>query len=162
MPILHVQYSGQGIALNGQPVQIDPRQLIAMRGPVVSVAIKVPPEIAELLTKASKPVPPPITGFGLIDTGAVSSCIDHAAAKALGLPVVNVIKMSSATHEQVDTNVYPVSFDILGGQPISVNCPRAAGAALANQQLILLIGRDLLANAFFSYNGLTGQFTICF
>lgn len=129
---------------------------------LVNVAIKVPAEIAELLTKESKPVPPPITGFGLIDTGAASSCVDHAAAKTLGLPVVNVIKMASATHEQVDTNVYPISFDILGGQPLTVNCPRAAGAALANQQLVLLIGRDLLSNSFFSYNGLTGQITLCF
>lgn len=162
MAILHIQYSGQGIAPNGQPVQIDPRQLIAMRGPVVSVSVKVPPEIAEILTKESKPIPQPISGFGLIDTGASSSCIDHAAAKALGLPVVNVIKMASATHEAVDTNVYPLSFDILGGQQITVNCPRAAGAALANQQLVLLIGRDLLANSHFTYNGPTGQFTICF
>ncbi len=162
MAILHVQYSGQAMGPNGQPVPVDPRQLIAMRGPVVSVTIKVPPEIVELLTKESKPIPPPISGFGLIDTGAMSSCIDHAAAQALGLPVVNVIKMASATHKDVDTNVYPVSFDILGGQPITVNCPRAAGAALANQQLVLLIGRDLLANSYFTYNGPTGQFTICF
>jgi predicted aspartyl protease len=162
MPIIHIQYSGQGLTPDGKPVQIDPRQLIAMRGPVVSVAIKVPPEIAELLNRQSKPVPPPISGFGLIDTGATSSCIDHAAAQTLGLPVVNVIKMASATHEAVDSNVYPISFDILGGQPITVNCPRAAGAALANQGLVLLMGRDLLANSYFTYNGPTGQFTICF
>ena len=162
MPILHIQYSGQALAPNGQPVQIDPRQLIAMRGPVVSVAIKPPPEIAELLVRESKPVPAPITGFGLIDTGASSTCIDNAVAQKLGLPIVNVIKMASATHESVDTSVYPISFDILGGVPMTVNCPRAAGAALAIQNLVLLIGRDLLANAYFSYNGPSGQFTICF
>jgi len=162
MPIIHIQYSGQGTGPGGQPIPMEPRQLIAMRGPVVSVAIKVPPEIAELLNRQSKPIPAPISGFGLIDTGAATSCIDHEAAKALGLPVVNVIKMASATHADVDTNVYPICFDILGGAQITVNCPRAAGAALANQQLVLLIGRDLLANSHFTYNGTTGQFTLCF
>jgi predicted aspartyl protease len=162
MAVLHVQYQGHSPGPNGIMIPIDPKQLIAMRGPVLQVLIKVPPEIVDALNKQSLPIPAPIPGCGLIDTGAAYSCIDHAAAKALSLPIVNVVKMASATHEAVDTNVYPISFDILGSQPMSVNCPRASGAALANQGLLLLIGRDLLANSHFSYNGPAGQFTICF
>jgi predicted aspartyl protease len=162
MPILHIQVSGHGIGPNGQPIPIEPRQLLAMRGPVVQVAIRVPPEIAARLTSEGRPIPAPIVGFGLIDSGAASSCIDNAAAQSLGLPVVNVISMASATHASVETNVYPIAFDILGGAPLAVNSPRTAGAALANQGLVLLIGRDLLANAIFSYNGITGEFTLCF
>ena len=162
MSILHIQVSGHGLGPNGEQVQIDPRQLLAKRGPVVQVAIRVPPEIAQRLTAAEQPVPTPIVGFALIDSGASSSCIDNVAAQTLGLPVVNVILMASATHASVETNVYPISFDILGGSPMSVNCPRAAGAALANQNLVLLIGRDLLAMCHFTYNGASGEFTICF
>jgi predicted aspartyl protease len=162
MPILHVQVSGHRIGPEGQPVSVEPSQVLAMRGPVVQVSIKVPPEIAERLTSAAQPVPSPIVGFALIDSGAATSCIDNTAAQSLGLPVVNVISMASATHADVATNVYPITFDILGGAQITVNSPRTAGATLANQGLVLLIGRDLLSKAVFSYNGLAGQFTICF
>jgi hypothetical protein len=72
--------------------------------------------------------------------------------------------MASASHTATDTNVYPISFDIIGivGPRITVNCPRAAGAALAPQGLLVLIGRDLLANANLFYNGPAGQFTLAF
>jgi predicted aspartyl protease len=162
MPILHFQFSNQGTDLNGQPVPMEPRAGLAMRGPIVSVLLKVPPEIVERLIGESKPIPNSINGFGLIDTGAASSCIDSTAAQSLGLPVVDVIKMASATHADVETNVYPITFDILGGAPITVRSPRAAGAALANQGLLLLIGRDLLAHMFLSYSGTSGTFTLCY
>ncbi len=162
MPILHVQVSGHRLGPQGQPIPMEPSHLLAMRGPVVQVSIRVPPEIAERLTNTAQPVPAPIGGFALIDSGAATSCIDNEAARSLGLPVVNVISMASATHANVATNVYPINFDILGGAQITVNSPRTAGATLANQGLVLLIGRDLMSRGFFSYNGLAGQFTICF
>lgn len=162
MPILHIQVSAVGVGPNGQPVQIDPRQVLAMRGPVVQVSIRVPPEIAERLTAEGKPVPNPVNGFALIDSGAGSSCVDNAAAQTLGLPIVNVVPMASASHAMVEANVYPITFDILGNPPMTVNCPRATGATLANQGLVLLIGRDLLAMCHFTYNGTTGEFTLCF
>ena len=124
--------------------------------------VSVPPEIAEAFTKQSKPIPNPVAGFGLIDTGATGSCVDEAVAKQLQLPIVNVVKMASASHAATDRNVYPLTFDILGLGPsgkITVSSPRVVGAELGVQGLVLLIGRDLLANVCLIYNGPAGQFT---
>jgi hypothetical protein len=161
MPILHYQLNGAANGPDGKPVAIPPIQVLGMRGPVVQVSVSVPAEIAEQLAKASKPCPNPISGFGLIDTGASTSCIDDEAAMQLQLPVVNVVKMASASHAATDRNVYPISFDIVGfGAKITVNSPRVTGAELKVQGLLLLIGRDLLANTCLFYNGPAGQFTL--
>ncbi len=70
--------------------------------------------------------------------------------------------MASASHTATDRNVYPLAFDILGLGPsgkITVNSPRVVGAELGVQGLVLLIGRDLLANVCLIYNGRAGEFT---
>ena len=71
--------------------------------------------------------------------------------------------MASASHAATDRNVYPLVFDIIGLGPTgktTVASPRVAGAELGVQGLVLLIGRDLLANACLIYNGLAGEFTL--
>jgi hypothetical protein len=75
MPILDFQFSNQGTDLNGQPVPMEPRAGLSMRGPIVSVLLKIPPEIVERWIGESKTIPNSINGFGLIDTEAASSCI---------------------------------------------------------------------------------------
>jgi predicted aspartyl protease len=96
-------------------------------------------------------------GWALIDTGASSTCIDEQAAQKLGLPVIDVGFMLSATHEQVPCNIYPISI----ATPImAFNIPRALGAALAPHGLVALIGRDVLQTCNLFYNGLAGQFTL--
>jgi predicted aspartyl protease len=80
-------------------------------------------------------------GFGLIDTGASSTCIDDAIAQKMNLPVVDIVKLASASHASHDANVYPIHLDI-AGLSIGIDCERAIGAALSAQGLILLIGRE--------------------
>ncbi len=43
---------------------------------------------------------------------------------------------------------------------VTLNAPRAMGAALASQGLLVLIGRDVLQNCNLFYNGPAGQFTL--
>ena len=57
------------------------------------------------------------------------TCIDNEAAQKLQLPVIDVIKMASASHASHPANVYPVKLSI-AGLPMAINAPRAAGAEL--------------------------------
>jgi predicted aspartyl protease len=163
MPIIHCQVKAIASTPDGKQIQVPPAQALAVRGPVVQVLVSVPAQVAERLTKESKPIPSPVPGLGLIDTGATGSCVDEEVAKKLQLPIVNVVSMASAAHAATDRNVYPLTFDILGfgaTGKITVNSPRVTGAELGVQGLILLIGRDLLANTCLIYNGIAGAFTL--
>ncbi|HET6383143.1 MAG TPA: aspartyl protease family protein [Armatimonadota bacterium] len=94
----------------------------------------------------------------MIDTGATSTCIDDAVAQQLGLPVIDVVNISSASHSSVSQNVCPAFIQLAGF--FSVNAPRAIGAALAPPGLVALIGRDLLVACTLYYNGPDGSFTL--
>jgi len=111
------------------------------------------------LLQQGQAVPPPTTGLALIDTGASVTCIDETAAQQLKLPVVDVVTIGSASHASAQASVYPISIDI-AGLPISIDAPRAVGAALASQGLLLLIGRDVLQFCTLFYNGITGEITL--
>src|SRR5438067_1699528 len=160
MAILHSQFTGQGKQPDGKTVAIPPPIILAQRGPCVQIAVTLADQIAGELVKQGKPVPAAVSGLGLIDTGAVSTCIDEGVAKRMNLPVVNVVTLASASHASTQANVYPVKFQI-AGFPVAINAPSAIGAQLAAQGLLALIGRDLLQHCSLIYNGFSGEITLC-
>jgi predicted aspartyl protease len=159
MPILHSQFLAEGKQPDGKSVQLPPGFILAQRGPVVQIAVTLADAVASELVKQGKSIPAPIAGLGLIDTGAVSTCIDEDAARKLNLPVVNVVTLASASHASSKANVYPVKFQI-AGLPVAVNAPSAIGAPLEVQGLLALMGRDVLQHCTLFYNGPTGEITL--
>ena len=159
MPILHTQITAQGKAPDGSVVAIPSPVALIARGPTIQVVVGVEEHIAQKLAQQGVSLPVPISGWALIDTGASSTCIDDAAAQKLHLPVVDVVTIASASHSATQQNVYPIQIDFMG-VPIKINAPRAVGAPLAAQNLLVLIGRDALQNCTLFYNGLAGTFTI--
>ena len=158
MPILHIQLGAQAKTSDGKTAQVPPGVALQLRGPIVQVNVTIEESAGKGLLAQGKSLPTPKSGYALIDTGATLTCIDEQAAKDLGLPVIDVAKMTSATHKDQECNVYPVQIDVL---PIlTLNSPRTMGAALEAQGLLILIGRDVLANCNLFYNGLMGQFTL--
>jgi predicted aspartyl protease len=111
------------------------------------------------LLAAGQKVPAPVQALGLIDTGASNTCVDNDLALRLGLPVVDTVKMHSASHQAVEQPAYPISIEIIG-TPIQFSVPKAMGASLSSQGLGLLIARDVLAMFTMFYNGVTGQITL--
>jgi hypothetical protein len=77
----------------------------------------------------------------------------------MGLPVIDVVQMMSASHAATPANVYPIQLQLIG-TPIRVEITRAIGAELKGQGIIALIGRDFLANCTLFYNGVTGALTL--
>ncbi len=158
MPILNVQFNAEEQKdEQGNIVTPPPGIALVMRGPCIQATVTVAQSIAEQLLQQGKP--DPISGLALIDTGATSTCVDDAAAQQLQLPVVDVVEIASATHASTQQNVYPIRIALVG-TPLTIDAPRADGAALAAQGLLLLIGRDVLSSCTLFYNGSTGQITL--
>lgn len=158
MPIINVQLGG---VPPGQPVPHPPPnpvvELIA-RGPCVPIAISPYSAILQQLVSQGVPLPTPVTGLALVDTGAGVTCIDINAATQLKVPIIDYANLSSATHANTTQPVYPVQLQI-PGSPIGINAPRAIGVPLASQGIIALIGRDVLKDSILIYNGSAGQFS---
>jgi hypothetical protein len=47
---------------------------LANLGPALAVSVAIPQALADLYTRQQRPLPSPITGIALIDTGATRSC----------------------------------------------------------------------------------------
>ena len=159
MPILHIQLAGQGQTPDGKVVPVPPAIALQQRGPIVQVSVSLLESVAKALVQQGKALPQPATGLGLLDSGASNTCIDEEAAQKLQLPVIDVGSMCSASHAKIPSNIYPIQFSVVGF-PIQLQSPRTMGAALKEQGLLLLIGRDLLAHCTLFYNGPTGQITL--
>jgi predicted aspartyl protease len=161
VPIFHTQIGLEATGNDGNKYKLSPRDALLLRGPVFQVTLGLADNIAQQIILQGLAIPEPISGWALLDTGASSTCIDDAAAQRLKLPVINKVKMSSATHDAIDSNVYPALISFTG-TPIKVNALSAIGANLASQDLIALLGRDLLQNFNVFYNGAVGQITLSF
>jgi predicted aspartyl protease len=159
VPILHTQFQGQAQTPDGKLVPIQPKLALQQRGPVIQVSITLEQSLATTLVQQGKSVPQPITGLALLDTGASNTCIDDEAARNMGLPVIDVGSMISATHTKTSCAIYPIQIEITGF-PMRFQSPRTMGAALKEQGLLLLLGRDLLMACTLFYNGITGEITL--
>ncbi len=157
MPILHSQAAVQGKTPDGKTVQVPPAAALLARGPVVQVSVTIEQNAGKGLIAQGKTLPAPLSGLALIDTGASNTCIDELAARELGLPIIDVASMQSATHEKHPCNIYPIQIIT---PIVALNSPRTMGAALASQGLLVLIGRDVLQHCTLYYNGPVGQFTL--
>lgn len=156
MPILHSQTMAQSKTPDGKTVNVHPAIALQGRGPVLQVTITIEQNAGKTLAGQGKALPTPKAGIALIDTGASNTCIDEQAAQELGLPIIDVGSMMSATHK-VPCNIYPVQ---IVTPIVTLNSPRTMGAALAGQGLLAIIGRDVLQRCALFYNGPVGQFTL--
>jgi predicted aspartyl protease len=160
VPILHSQYAAKGKKPDGSEIDLPPAVALSVQGPVVQVTISLSPAMATPIIQQGGQVPTPVSGLALIDTGASGTCVDVDVANQMGLPVVGMGKMTSASHEQVDAPIYAIQIQV-AGLPLALQSPRALGANLKVQGLTALIGRDALAAGVFVYSGLAGSITLC-
>jgi hypothetical protein len=109
---------------------------------------------------------------GLLDTGAQTSAIDLHTARTLRLPVAkdgdglaknpDVVSPGSSPGETAP--VYAASlmllFDKDHEKNLCVDSLEVAGFDLAGRGYDVLIGRDIFARCCFSYDGLSGWFSV--
>ncbi|TAL81959.1 MAG: hypothetical protein EPN88_00130 [Bacteroidetes bacterium] len=137
--------------------------ILFLSGPLIQVVITPPQPLVDLLTKQGKAIPQPITGIGLIDTGATKTCVHEKIMEKLGVNPVGITTTHTANGPK-GCNLYPAHFSFPGAKievdfnsVIEVNL---TGQTFNNQQIISLIGRDMLSHTVFIYNGPLGMYTL--
>lgn len=142
--------------------KINPAGLF-VNGPILNVVISLPKPLVELYTKEGKNLPQPKTGIALVDTGATKSCIHNTIMKDLKVNSTGII-VSHTANGAKECNVYPAHFSFpearIEVELTSVVEVDLTGQYFDNKQIIALIGRDVLSNSVFIYNGPLGLYTL--
>lgn len=108
----------------------------------------------------------------MIDTGATRTCVDEPILKnALALKPIGIVNSGTAGGS-VQQALYPARL-VFTEQKLDLEFSSVVGVDLSGQQLpdtaehgkqdlIALVGRDILANCVLIYNGPGGFFTLSF
>lgn len=165
-------YNGISIQLPGppRPGQPPPQLFpdgLAASGPIIQVQIQAPQVLAQALQKVAAPLPLPVQGFALIDTGASISSADTSVFTQLGISQNGVALVGTAGgRQQQYTYAARLSFPGTGipafDHPKMLGCDLGGQAVLGipNVKIIALIGRDILKLFVFVYNGTAGVWSI--
>ncbi len=102
----------------------------------------------------------------LVDSGASCTCIDPQVLMALGLQATGKTTMTtpSTGTTPVEADTYDVSIIIPAGtqQPLMRPVMSVVSSALIHQGFHALLGRDVLAECIFTYNGSAEIFTFAY
>lgn len=156
MPVAKVKFHEPGKA-PPNPVPL----LLLREGPNLPVQIEVPDALAKQLADTGKPIPPPVSGKGLIDTGATFSAVDNATARKLELQPVRVTKVGTASGE-VEQPVYSLKLTLPTAR-IVITDGNVVGADLSGVGgVIVLIGRSFLQHVMMIYDGPSAEFSLAY
>lgn len=123
-----------------------------------NIEISLPQILVDELTKKGMPIPKPITGNALIDTGASASVVDLSVISSLQISPVGVATVLT-TAGPVQQNLFPIRF-VLPGLVIDISA--VLGADLRPFGIVSLIGRDILSLFLMIYHGRAGMITLAF
>jgi len=145
-------------------------------GPLVLATWSIPAALASALTAAGRPIPPPVSGAMVLDTGATFTSISSEAAADLGLQAIRVAKTHGAggVHENFvyEATIQIAIRDALGNQTVVGNQMQVMGIPDLGKSLpglqfgdqpikvIGLLGRDFLRHATLVYDGARGHFRV--
>ena len=151
MPILSIRAEARTADGKQRPAP----EMLATGGPLVPVTLTLTEETSRAYAERGGNLPEPVAGFAMIDTGAARTCFDEASARKAGFPIIGRAQMTSATHANHEVPVF--SGRIVMGS-FNIDVAEGLGANLAAiDGLVALIGRDLLKDALFTYNGPGGS-----
>lgn len=133
---------------------------LAAQGPEFAVTIGVHPILTQELQRRGDLPPKPVHGMALVDTGASQTLVHSAVIEKLGIPPMGVQRLRTfLAGDAVALSTHFVSLRIGDEKPWDgVVC--AAPLAVQRPKTIALIGRDLLREASFHYDGAAGRITI--
>ena len=138
-------------------------------GPILDAAVLVSPARQAALEVAGSPVPPLVRVRALLDTGASCSAVEQDVLDSLGLSPTGEAEILTPSTGRIPqkTFTYDVCIGIFAGRPgdlhfVSSTVQVTAADLYAGQGIHMLIGRDILANCIFSYNGADAIFTFAY
>jgi len=139
--------------------------LMSQYGPLLPVEIAIPQSLTDLYAKNQKPIPAPVSGYALIDTGATVTCIHEDVMTRLKIKPIDVQDVNTPGGSAIPRNLYPVQLRI-PSHGVDIALPKILSVDLTGQvtregeQVLGLIGRDFLQNCVLVYNGRTGMYSL--
>jgi hypothetical protein len=139
---------------------------ISSGGPLIDIFVGISAPRREALIAAGIAVSHPLAVRALIDTGASCSSIDSAILRQLGITpsgIVPVHTPSTTLSNPHLANEFDVS--LLLSHPRmdwQFDAVRVIESELSHQGFTALLGRDILRDCLFSYDGPTDLFTLAF
>lgn len=135
-------------------------------GPLVQVSISLPKALEEFYSKKGIPIPAPIPGYALIDTGASASAVHEEVLTNLGILPIDSIP-THTPHGAGRSFVYPARISFPAMNISEYRMDRLIGSDLKWQtsdgrEVIMLLGRDLLRYFLLIYNGLLSDITLSY
>jgi len=143
--------------------QVHGSVILAKQGFLVAIELRVPEQLEKLLLSENKPVPAPLTGPGLVDTGATFSMIDEGAVEHLCVSPVGVVTLGTAGGSK-QSALYPVRLAIRTPPPneplLRAEFAGITAGPLKDSGLLCLIGRDILSRGVLVYDGGGGHVSL--
>ena len=124
----------------------------------MGVQFHVPSELEQKMQDAKEPIPTPVEGDALIDTGASNCVIQEDIPKRLGLQPIGVVRINTPSCEGHACYRYFMKLVIPGQNLVYTGVFTAT--PLKGQKIICLLGRDLLQHGVLIYIGYANQFTL--
>jgi len=143
--------------------------MLGPEGPMVNAALGVSEARRAALQAAGQTVPDFVPIRALLDTGASCTCVDPSVIAALGLTPTGSISMitpstGATPHQSAEYDAaLAIPAAVPGQAPLLFPTIGVVESDLfAAQGFHALIGRNVLANCIFHYNGATGLFTLAY
>lgn len=139
-------------------------------GAILQVTIGIPVALEQFCLKNAIPIPPPVSGYALIDTGASASAVHEQIFTDFGVQPIDHIPMSTPHTKDKFSFVYPSKIQFPGlnlhNDPV-LSMMRVVGCELKwttfdGKEIIMLMGRDLLKNFLMVYNGVQSDVTLAY
>ena len=115
------------------------------QGPCLPIIISPSKILIDTLRQQGRPIPSPIEGTALVDTGASMSVIDLAVIEQLQLNPIDIVTLETAGGS-FERNIYHVIFTFAGHVNANLSTT-VVGVNLSRCSVNSIIGRDLLAHA---------------
>lgn len=157
MPVYNHYYPDSSNLIN-TPSSAD---RLLQEGPTIPVSVGVPAALATVLMSRNMPVPAPVSGVALIDTGATLCTVDQSIMQALNIPPFGTTTIhTGAGPTQCPT--YPASLSFPGTPLPNLNFTNFWSAPLQAQGIIAIIGRNVLRHFVVVYNGPGGSISLAY
>lgn len=136
-------------------------------GPTLNVVVGPSQPLQQVLVNAGLPVPPPVTGVFLVDTGASHTVVDAAMIAPLGLNATGAVMVHtpSTAGNAVSLPQYDLMIYVPGsaaGHGWLIDSIPVTASSFSGQSIDGLIGRDIIDRGLLVYNGQAGHFTLAY
>ncbi len=135
-------------------------------GPQLQLYVGVSHPRGQALLQAGQTIPQLRLIRGLVDTGASTTAIDPTVIQGLGLSPTGsmpiVTPSTGPTPVQVNTFDVGIAIPIISGQTFTLGAVQVFESSLNVQGIQALIGRDVLTNCLFVYDGRAKIFSLAF